>query len=147
MITIAGKADRESGSALAREVLHIFGGGTVLRLSECIFASASWTASLQQARAATAVVLATFLPPDASPEALQTQRTVIRRVTEANRPAVMIAFGAEPAPGELLLPARMLAWQTPGPAAELAAARALAGLVPISGRLSVDIPGWRAARA
>ncbi len=77
-------------------------------------------------------------------------RATIRRVA-AERPLVYIAFGDPYVAGEMATPAAVLLAWSDAAVAQRAAARALTGAAPITGRLPVSLPpgykfGWGMAR-
>jgi beta-N-acetylhexosaminidase len=144
LILIGSARDPLAGAALEQALGHAYGDVATVRLDERSGPAAT-DAALAIAARADAAVLATFRAPAAGlgplplPDYLP---ALAGRLARGSRPVVVVAFGDPFAPASLLpAAAYLLAWQPLGPHAQEAAARALAGRIPITGRSPVPLAG------
>ncbi|HSJ08874.1 MAG TPA: serine hydrolase, partial [Longimicrobiales bacterium] len=150
LVAYTAPNDVLAGADLADELVKIYGRGvTFTRIDEGSSASLVDSAAARAARS-DAAVLATFLTPVAgqggtsAPEPLR--RLAVRVRHEAQR-VVVVSFGDPYVPATLAGSSTyLLAWQPRGGAAQRAAARGLAGRVPIPGRLPIALPRATAGR-
>jgi CubicO group peptidase (beta-lactamase class C family) len=147
VIAYSAANDLGAGRALNSELRAIYGRGvTFARLDENLAANADDNV-LEQARAADAVIFATFLMPISGQGHIQVPvraREIAGRLAELNKPMVVVSFGDPYGPA--LLPGSgtyLLAWQPRAEHAQRAAARAIAGNAAITGVLPVDVAGAR----
>ncbi len=149
VVALAARTDLNAGKSLTEELERIYGSAREWRLYPGA-PQAEVDAALDGAARADAVVVGTFFGPVAGQGYLQgpgLQETT-RRIQAAGKPVVVVSFGDPYAPGALPGAATyLLAWQPRGAPAQRAAARALAGLAPVTGRLPVDVPAAPGARA
>ncbi len=149
VIAIAGRTDLNAGKELTGELERIYGRAREWRLYPGA-PQAEVDAAVDGAARADAVVIGTFFGPVAGQGYVTgpgLQETA-RRILATGKPVVVVSFGdpyaAAALPGASTY---LLAWQPRGAPAQRAAARALAGLAPITGTLPVDIPGAPGAAA
>jgi beta-N-acetylhexosaminidase len=150
VVAITAANDVRAGAALTSEMRRIYGRGvSFFRIDENTAQSVSDSA-LARARASDAVILATFLMPISGQGHLAVHdraRLLAGSLHAASRRMMVISFGDPYAPASLPgAGTYLLAWQPRGEAAQVAAARAVAGRLPIPGRLPVELPRTALAR-
>jgi beta-N-acetylhexosaminidase len=144
LVVVGSTRDPLAGTALEQALRRAYGDVVTIRLDEDS-GPAGPDSALAAAGRTDAVVLATFRAPAAGlgPLALPDYLPALaERLARRGRPVVVVAFGDPFAPAALLPGAAcLLAWQPLGPHAQDAAARALAGRIPITGRSPVPLAG------
>jgi CubicO group peptidase (beta-lactamase class C family)/beta-glucosidase-like glycosyl hydrolase len=150
LIAVAAPSAVRAGAALAAELRTTYGSGTTFERIDERTADAVIDAAVARAGVAQAVVLAVFEPDQPWSERGRVSRFAARiaqRLEAVNRRLVVVAFGDPVPAASLAADALLLAWQPRGPAAQVAAARALSGRSPIAGVLPIALPtGGRALR-
>jgi CubicO group peptidase (beta-lactamase class C family) len=129
------------GSALHASLDSIYGAGVALtQLDETRDANA-FDQAVRAAADADAVVFAAFAGPSSehSTRLPDVAVQLVSRLQATERPLVVLGFGDPYGPAALGTDALMLAWQPHAASAQHAAARALAGITPIEGRLPVAL--------
>ena len=144
VIAYATRNDVNAGRDLADALRDIYGRVTYDRLDAALDTMA-YSRALQNAQNADAVIFATFIMPVSGQGYLRMPRPAedfAARIAETNKPAVVVTFGDPYGPANLPIAGTyMLAWQAHSAEAQVAVARALAGLAPITGKLPIDVPG------
>lgn len=144
VVAFSAPEDLTAGRAFAAALREIYGAGVdFVRLDEERDARA-FDDAVQRAASAEAIIFAPFLMPISGQGHLrlpQRAEEVAARLRATGRPLIVVGFGDPYAPARLASDALLLAWQPRSPIAERAAARALAGIAPINGRLPVSIEG------
>jgi hypothetical protein len=133
-----------AGRALAAELRRAFADVQLFRLDESLSAD-RFDQAVNAAGRADAILFATFLMPISGqghiavhPSAAQ----LATRVRALNRPVITVSFGDPYGPAQLATATTyLLAWQPRAEHAQIAAARALAGVAPITGVLPIELPG------
>jgi beta-N-acetylhexosaminidase len=138
-----GESGNGPGNAFAAELRA---GGARVRSHRLWPASgaASYDSVRAAAReAAVTVFLVSARPTESRPDAVQmpdSLAALIRWLSSAGRPVVAVSLGSPYLLGQIPeVPAYLIAWAE-GDLVERAAARALLGLAPVSGRLPVSLP-------
>jgi beta-N-acetylhexosaminidase len=150
-VAISRRDDVTAGAAFADEMERIYGRGVLFFRVDDRTSRAVHDTIVAAAGRADATVLATFLAPAPGQGALRVPDHAVNLATRLQRDSrrmVVLSFG-DPF-GSALLPGAgtyLLAWQTRGDATGRAAARALAGQLPLPGRLSVELPRDTVRRA
>ncbi|MGH7468887.1 MAG: glycoside hydrolase family 3 N-terminal domain-containing protein, partial [Longimicrobiales bacterium] len=143
VIAFSAPNDVVAGRTLAAQLGRVYSAVQFTRLDESIDERA-FDQVVQQAARADAVVFATFLMPISGQGHLRVPERAERlaqRITELNKPTITISFGDPYGPARLATSGTyLLAWQPRNDHAQVAAARALAGLAPITGTLPVVLP-------
>jgi beta-N-acetylhexosaminidase len=143
VIAFSAENDIAAGRTLAAQLRRVYKTVHFLRLDESVDQS-SYEDALQRAASADAVVVATFLMPISGQGHLRVParaEKLAERIAVLNKPTVTIAFGDPYGPARLATAATyLLAWQPRNDHAQIAAARALAGQVPITGTLPITLP-------
>ena len=144
VVAFSAAHDVAAGRTLAAQLRRIYSNVQFTRLDETIDQSA-YDAAVEQAGRADAVVLATFLMPISGQGHLRVParaEQLATRLAALRKPTVTIAFGDPYGPAHLATAGTyLLAWQPRNDHAQVAAARALAGLAPITGKLPITLPG------
>jgi beta-N-acetylhexosaminidase len=147
VIAFSADNDVAAGRTLAAQLRQSYRTVHLHRLDEAIDQSA-YEAALQQAAGADAVVAATFLMPISGQGHLRVParaEKLAERIALLNKPTVTVAFGDPYGPARLATASTyLLAWQPRNEHAQIAAARAIAGLAPITGTLPITLPPRRA---
>jgi beta-N-acetylhexosaminidase len=144
VVAFSSRNDVTAGRVFAAELESIYGRGVTFFRVDPSSSEALADSAVSRAARSDATILATFLmPPDVEGSLyLPVQaRRLARRLEDASRRMVVVSFG-EPY-GPATLPGAstyLLAWQPRGRAAQEVAARALAGRLPLPGRLPVQLP-------
>ncbi len=143
VIAFSAANDVAAGRTLAAQLGRIYSSVRLVRLDESLDQSAYDAAVLQAARA-DAVVFATFLMPISGQGHIRVPpraQQLAQRIAALRKPTVTVSFGDPYGPSHLATAASyLLAWQPRGDHAQIAAARALAGLAPITGKLPIELP-------
>ncbi|HSJ32934.1 MAG TPA: glycoside hydrolase family 3 N-terminal domain-containing protein [Longimicrobiales bacterium] len=150
VVAFSAPMDVRAGAALATELRRIYGRDvTFVRVDENSSEAVRDSAVAAAARA-DAAIFATFLMPISGQGHLTVPpgaaSLAARMRSRAKR--MMVASFGDPY-GPATLPGSgtyLLAWQPRGELAQRAAARAIAGLIPITGRLPIQLPATPAAR-
>ncbi len=144
VIAYTAPQDLVAGRAFAAELESIYGSGVeFMRLDEDHSAT-GYDEAVMHASQADAVVFAPFLMPVSGQGFLRLPERAAElasRLRATGRPLVVVGFGDPYAPARVDADALLLAWQPRSPIAERAAARALAALAPVAGRLPVAVEG------
>ena len=145
LVAFSAPNDLGAGRALSNELRAIYGRTvTFTRLDESM-GGAAFDNAVEQARNADAVILATFLMPISGQGHIQVPPRageIANRLGDLNKPTVVVAFGDPYGPATLRGSGTyLLAWQPRGEHAQRAAARAIAGVTPITGVLPIELPG------
>ena len=144
LIAFSSRNDINAGRALAGALRDIYGKTEYVRLDPSLD-TAQYNSALQAAQNADAVVFATFIMPLSGQGYLRVPRDAevfAARLQQTGKPTVVVSFGDPYGPSGLpIARSYMLAWQAHSLTAQRAVARALAGLVPITGVLPIDLPG------
>ncbi|MHB1168490.1 MAG: glycoside hydrolase family 3 N-terminal domain-containing protein [Longimicrobiales bacterium] len=144
VVAFSAPEDLTAGRAFAAALGEIYGDGVdFVRLDEQREQGA-FDDAVQRASRAEAIIFAPFLMPISGQGHLrlpERAEQIAARLKATGRPLIVVGFGDPYAPARLESDALLLAWQPRSPIAERAAARALAGVAPISGRLPVSIEG------
>lgn len=144
VIAFTTPTDLTGGRTLYAELGRSFGEVTLTRL-HAESAPAELDSAFARALRADATIFAVFLAPVSGQGFIRVPepaRALAQRLFDAGRRTVTVSFGDPYGPAALPgASSYLLAWQPRGPAAQLAAARALAGRQEITGRLPVDLPG------
>lgn len=142
VIAFSAANDLRAGRALAAELRHFYNQVHFVRLDETMSAAA-FDAAIQQASAAEATVLATFLMPISGQGHIRVpERAAILADSLARRTSrvITVSFGDPYGPSQLATAGTyLLAWQPRSDHAQIAAARAIAGLSTIGGKLPVEL--------
>ena len=144
LIAFGGQNDVNAGRSLASELRAIYGPEvTLTRLDEKSNPD-EHAAAVTSARNADAVIFAVFLMPVSGQGHLivpAMAQEIAARVAAEKKPAVVVSFGDPYGASRLPLASTYLvAWQPRSAHAQRAAARAIAGIIPISGTLPIDLP-------
>lgn len=145
VVAFSAPGDVRAGAALAAELRRIYGRGvTFVRIDENT-STVLHDSAVAAAGRADAVILATFLMPVSGQGHLivPPAAAALAGRLRANARQMMVAAFGDPY-GPASLPGSgtyLLAWQPRGEAAQRAAARAIAGQIPIRGRLPITLPG------
>lgn len=145
LVAWSAPGDINAGRTLANELTRIYGSRVSYNRIDANTIGAFGTQVLERAQNADAVIFATFLMP-ATDEHGQIRvppsaDSLAAALQALNKPTVVVSFGDPYGPARLpLAHTYMMAWQPRGPAAQIAVARALAGLAPVTGRLPIDLP-------
>jgi beta-N-acetylhexosaminidase len=144
LVAFSAPDDVRAGAALAAEMTRIYGRGVAFFRVDENTAEAVCDSVVSRARRADAVVLATFLVPVSGQGHLavpESTRRLASRLRHASRRMMVVSFGDPYSPAMLPGAATyLLAWQPHGDAAQHAVARAVAGRIPITGRLPIELP-------
>lgn len=145
MIAFSAPNDVTAGRTLGSQLRVIYGPQvTTARLDENASGDAIERA-IAEAAAADAVVFATFLMPISGQGHIQVPARaadIAARIAQLGKPTVVVSFGDPYGPAALpLARTYLVAWQPRGLHAQIAVARAIAGVAPITGRLPIDLPG------
>jgi beta-N-acetylhexosaminidase len=144
VVALTARDDVHAGVHFADELARIYGRGVVPFRVDDRTALTLQDSLVALAAQADAVILATFSGPVAGQGHLQlpdVARTLAERLRRQARRMVVVSFG-DPFASALLPGAGtyLLAWHTRSEASGRAAARAVAGQLPIPGRLAVELP-------
>jgi beta-N-acetylhexosaminidase len=144
VVAFSAPGDVRAGAVLADELRRIYGRGvTFARIDENTSQSVHDSAAAAAARA-DAVVFATFLMPISGQGHLIVPpgaASLAARLRTGSTRMMVAAFGDPYGPASLPGSGTyLLAWQPRGEAAQRAAARAIAGRIPIRGRLPIRLP-------
>jgi beta-N-acetylhexosaminidase len=149
VIAFSAPNDLAAGRTLAAELRRIYGRVDFARLDENTDPSAI-NRAVQQAGAADAIVLATFLMPISGQGHLRVPAraaALADSIAARSKPVVTISFGDPYGPAQLPTAGTyLLAWQPRADHAQRSAARALAGLESITGALPVELPAGTSLR-
>lgn len=143
LIAFTAPNDLRAGAALADEMTRIYGRGVMFtRLDETLDAVA-YDSAIARARRADATIFATFLVPVSGQGYLsvpERARRLAATLHGVSRRMMVVSFG-DPYGPALLAGAStyLLAWQPRGEASQRAAARAIAGRLPIPGKMPIDL--------
>jgi len=142
LIAFSTRNDINAGRTLADQLENLYGRSSYVRL-DATMDSAEYARALRNAGDADAVIFATFLMPVSGQGYLRVPRAeqdFAARLAQLGKPTVVVSFGDPYGPADLPIASTyMLAWQAHGSPAQVAAARALAGLAPITGVLPIDL--------
>jgi beta-N-acetylhexosaminidase len=143
-VAVTSRDDVHAGAHFADELERIYGRGVSFFRIDDQTSEAVLDSIVRVARRSDATLFATFLLPTQSRGHRGIPATATRlagRLEREVRKMVVISFG-DPFASAVLPGAStfLLAWQTSGEAASRAAARAVAGQLPIPGRLTVALP-------
>ena len=148
LIAFSAVNDIGAGRTLAAQLRRSYEQVSFTRLDESI-ALASYDSAVAQAARADAVILATFLMPISGQGHIAVPRgasVVAQRIAETGKKVITVSFGDPYGPAQLPTAGTyLLAWQPRSDHAQIAAARAIAGLREITGVLPIDLPGGTAA--
>jgi beta-N-acetylhexosaminidase len=144
VVALTSREEPAAGAAFAAELERIYGRGVRFYRIDPTTSEALQDSAVARAARSDATILATFLMPptgegtmNMSPQA----RRLAHRLDDASRRMVVLSFGEPFGPATLPGAASyLLAWQPRGDAAQEAAARAIAGRLPLPGRLPVQLP-------
>jgi beta-glucosidase-like glycosyl hydrolase/CubicO group peptidase (beta-lactamase class C family) len=143
VIAFSAPNDVGAGRTLATELGRLYSTLLFTRLDESV-EGRLFDEAVQQAARADAVILATFLMPISGQGHIRVPpraEQLAQRLVELGKPMVTLAFGDPYGPARLATAGTfLLAWQPRNDHAQVAAARALAGLAPITGTLPVALP-------
>lgn len=143
VIAFSALNDIGAGRALAAALRRSFDRVQFVRLDESM-APAAFDAAVEQAARADATVLATFLMPISGQGHIAVPKAaaeLAQRLADRARKVITLSFGDPYGPAQLPSAATyLLAWQPRGDHAQVAAARALAGLQAVTGLLPIDLP-------
>ncbi|MGQ0561428.1 MAG: glycoside hydrolase family 3 N-terminal domain-containing protein [Gemmatimonadota bacterium] len=145
LIAFSAPNDVNAGRTLANELRAIYGPRvTLTRLDESL-ASEAYDRAVASARGADAVIFATFLMPIAGQGHIRVPtraEEIAARIAQLGKPTVVASFGDPYGPARLPLASTyLIAWQPRSLHAQVAAARAIAGVAPITGTLPIDLAG------
>jgi beta-glucosidase-like glycosyl hydrolase/CubicO group peptidase (beta-lactamase class C family) len=144
VIAFSEPSDTRAGLVLADELRRLYGRGVDFVRLDNDMVPAAFDSAIARAASTDATILATFLTPLPGHGKLIVPERA-RRLAGALRGAaqrmVVVSFGDPYGPSTLPgASSLLLAWQPRGQAAQRATARALAGRIPLPGRLPVDLP-------
>ena len=144
VIAFVTRNDVNGGRDLADHLRSIYSNVSFDRLDAAL-GPESYDRALKSAQNADAVIFATFIMPVSGQGYLRVPRAAedfAARLQQTGKPIVVVSFGDPYGPANLPIASTyMLAWQAHSVEAQVAAARALAGLAPITGVLPIDVPG------
>jgi beta-N-acetylhexosaminidase len=149
-VAFSARDDVDAGAEFAAELERIYGRGVTFFRIDDRTATAVHDSAVARARRADATILATFLPPIAGQGHLgmpEAARRLATRLESSARRMIVVSFG-DPY-GSALLPGAstyLLAWQPHSAASARAAARGVAGRLPLPGTMPVDLPRDTASR-
>lgn len=143
LIAFGAPNDITAGRTLGNQLRAIYGPGvSVTRLDENS-APDLFDRAVTMASRADAVIFATFLMPIAGQGHIQVPApadSIAARLQQLGKPTVVVSFGDPYGPERLpLATTYMIAWQPRGSHAQVAVARAIAGMAPITGTLPMDL--------
>lgn len=143
-IAYGANNDIGAGRTLANELRSIYGDDvSYLRVDEGSNRDVIERAGNQAANA-DAVIYGIFLMPIAGQghiEVPMRARELGDRIAQANKPTVVVSFGDPYGPAALTIAGTYIAaWQPRALHAQIAAAHAIAGIAPITGRLPIEMP-------
>jgi beta-N-acetylhexosaminidase len=143
-VAVTSRDDVHAGAHFADELERIYGRGVAFFRIDDHTSLAVLDSIVRLARRSDATLLATFLTTTEGRGHLgvpASARELAARLEKESRRLAVVSFG-DPF-GSAVLPGAstyLLAWQASGEAASRAAARAIAGQLPIPGRLTVELP-------
>ena len=144
VIAFSAPNDLNAGRALAAELRRAFTDVQLFRLDESLSAD-RFDQAVNAAGRADAIIFATFLMPISGQGHIAVHASAAQlatRVRALNRPVVTVSFGDPYGPAQLpTANSYLLAWQPRAEHAQIAVARALAGINPITGVLPIELPG------
>ncbi|HEX2166797.1 MAG TPA: glycoside hydrolase family 3 N-terminal domain-containing protein, partial [Longimicrobiales bacterium] len=151
VVAFSAPGDIRAGATLAAELRNIYGRDvTFLRVDENTSQAVHDSAVAAAARA-DAVIFATFLMPISGQGHLTVPpgaAALAGRLNSSSSRMLVVAFGDPYGPATLPGSGTyLLAWQPRGDASQLAAARAIAGRIPINGQLPIVLPGTSVSSA
>jgi CubicO group peptidase (beta-lactamase class C family)/beta-glucosidase-like glycosyl hydrolase len=143
-VAVSARDDVRAGALFADELTRIYGRAVTFVRIDDRTAPYVHDSVARAARRADATILATFLAPVTARQngaSYAAARALAARLHSDARRLVVVAFGdpflTATLPGASTF---LLAWHSAGEATARAAARAIAGQVPIPGRLAVELP-------
>jgi beta-N-acetylhexosaminidase len=144
LIVVSQPGTADAGTVLAEELMRIYGRGITTTRLDAHSSRALHDSAVARAARADAAVLAIFAGPDGDErmdELPPSAPALSLRLGTAARRLAVVSFGDPFAAARLPGAATyLLAWQRHGDASQRAAAHAIAGRAPITGRLPVTIP-------
>ena len=150
VVAFSAPNDIAAGRTLAAQLRRSFNTVEFTRLDETVDQSI-YDAVLEQARQADAVVFATFLMPISGQGHIRVHArasTLADRIAALRKPTVTVAFGEPYGPSYLSTASTyLLAWQPRNDHAQVAVARAIAGLNAITGKLPISLARSASASA
>jgi beta-N-acetylhexosaminidase len=144
VIAFGGPNDVNAGRTFHNQLRAIYGPRVTFSRLDVNSSPDEHARATAQARAADAVVFGVFLMPISGEHDLVVPamaQEIAARVADVGKPTIVVSFGDPYAPARLPIASTYLAaWQPRSAHAQVAAARAIAGVAPISGTLPIDLP-------
>jgi beta-N-acetylhexosaminidase len=137
--------DIGAGRTLSNQLRSIYGPGvSSIRLDESETPEA-FDRAVNMAQNADVVIFATFLMPISGQGHIRVPAKaadIAARIAQTGKPSMVVSFGDPYGPADLPLAGTyLIAWQPRGLHAQIAAARAIAGAAPITGKLPIELAG------